>query len=93
MRGFYIPYGENDKHAEALKAGLARLPSNFTAELCGWCEGRGRYSQTYNAGCGMGYFSAMGGCERCKGAGLIQGDKPASASVIHQVLNAGDRDG
>lgn len=91
MRGFFIPFGTNEEHQTKLKAGLARMRSDFTAKLCGMCDGAGEYRQTYTAGCGGGYYSSMGDCEYCGGTGLRQGYKPAAESVVHQVLNAAAR--
>lgn len=78
--------------ADQLRRGLARLGPTFTARICGVCEGEGSYSQTYNAGCGMGYYSTKGPCDWCKETGLMQGDRPAPRSVLNQVATAGRRD-
>lgn len=72
---------------EDLERGLAVLPG-FLAEICYTCGGTGMYEQTYTAGCGMGYYRSMGRCERCKGILLLQDGKPASRSVINQILVA-----
>lgn len=86
---FRIPYGHEIKHAAALSAGLACLPSGFSAVLCEVCNGHGQYEQTYTAGCGGGYFRMKGACNCCEETGLLQNGRPAPISVIHQVLNAG----
>lgn len=57
--------------------------------LCGWCDGKGVYEQTYNAGCGGGLYRSMGQCDTCKGVGLryfTGGDVPIS--VVAQIMNA-----
>lgn len=84
---YSIAYGRTAEHAASLKRGLARLPSNFAAEICWACDGAGERKQTFTAGCGGGYFSSMSGCDYCDGTGLLQGDKPAPASVREQVIN------
>lgn len=81
----------SEEHAEGLKRGLACLPPDFAARICGVCDGRGEYRQIYTAGCGGGYFKSMGACDYCDGTGLMQGRAPAPASVREQVLNAGRR--
>lgn len=87
MKGFHLRYGESERHAAAIKSGIARMPENFTAELCWACTGLTERMQTYTAGCGGGYHRMMGNCEYCCG-GLQQGGKPAHGSVVYQVLNA-----
>lgn len=37
---------------------------------CEICKGKGRYEQTYIAGCGMGYYKSVGRCIFCDGVGL-----------------------
>lgn len=85
---------EGQQHAAKLKAGLAALGDDFVAHICGWCNGEGSYEQTYTAGCGGGYYRSYGGCDWCKGAGLvIKGahfpEAAAPESVVNQVVNAG----
>lgn len=79
------------KRANALRQGLALMPPGFTARLCPVCDGRGRYTQTYNAGCGMGTYRADGPCDWCRESGLQQGDAAAPPSVVNQVLVAASR--
>jgi DnaJ-class molecular chaperone len=83
-----IAYGREAEHAVRLKQGLAALPRGFVAEICWACHGRGEREQTFTAGCGGGYYKIHAGCDYCDGTGLLQGDKPAPASVREQVLNA-----
>lgn len=40
-------------------------------EKCPSCDGNGRYRQTYTAGCGQGYFTMNGPCDRCQETGII----------------------
>lgn len=55
-------------------------------QACGWCEGEGQYKQTYNAGCGQGYFDMMGPCGQCDGLGIRMVDRrPVPSSVIAQI--------
>ena len=35
-------------------------------QVCPICHGRGEYRQTYNAGCGQGFYKSMGPCDYCK---------------------------
>ena len=88
MPAFSIAYGNTKKHADALRAGLQKLPVGFIAQVCPICAGHGEYRQTYTAGCGGGYHHLMGGCDYCDGTGLLQGNKPAPSSVREQVLVA-----
>jgi hypothetical protein len=93
MAAFSIAHGREDEHAAELKRGLSRMPSGFVAQVCWACDGRGARRQTYTAGCGGGYYSAMGGCDFCDGTGLMQGAKPAPASVRAQLLIAAANEG
>lgn len=88
MPAFSIARGCEVEHAAALKRGIEALPHEFAASVCSTCKGRGSYEQTYTAGCGGGYYRSQGGCDYCDGTGLIQGTKPAPASVRNQVLCA-----
>jgi hypothetical protein len=88
MPAFSRFYGRTGEHAAELKLGLSRLPSDFTATICGICEGRGEYRQLYNAGCGGGLYHSTGGCDYCDGFGLVQGHRPAPSSVVRQVITA-----
>jgi len=64
-------------------------------EICLVCEGKGEYTQTYNAGCGMGLYKSTGPCDFCKpkykhgttlGLGYIKKDKtPITESVENQI--------
>lgn len=83
-----IAHGREDEHAAELKAGLAKLPSNFIAEICWGCDGRGASKQLFTAGCGGGYYHTISGCDYCNGTGLLQCDLAAPASVREQVLTA-----
>lgn len=85
-----IAYGREDEHAAELKRGLEQLP-DFAAAICFACDGKGQYRQTFTAGCGRGYYKTMSGCDYCDGTGLLQGSKPAPASVREQVLVASRR--
>ena len=71
-----------------LERGLKKLGPTFIAELCGMCEARGQYQQTYCDG-PNGSFRMMGDCDYCQGYGLRIGIKPAPSSVYEQVMNAG----
>lgn len=81
-------WGMNDEHAKRLKLGLARMKPGFLAEICWACKGTGRYEQSYNAGCGMGYYRMNGDCEYCKSRGLLMAAGPAPLSVVNQVIVA-----
>lgn len=83
-----IAYGREKEHAAELKRGLAKMPSDFIASICGLCDGEGQYRQTFTAGCGGGYHQSMSGCDFCDGTGLLQCSQPAPASVREQVLHA-----
>lgn len=60
---------------------------------CPMCDGAGQYEQTYNAGCGMGYFKSLGPCAMCgdgdpwRGVGYVYKatGKPVGASVLAQI--------
>jgi hypothetical protein len=88
VAAYSIAYGRTKQHAAQLRAGLARLPADFAARLCGVCNGEGEYEQTFTHGCGGGYYRAMSGCDHCDDTGLMQGRSPAPASVLEQVLGA-----
>lgn len=93
MPMYSIAYGHTDEHAAALKRGLEKLPVDFAAKVCPVCDGHGQYRQTYNAGCGMGTYQSMGGCDHCDGTGLVWKSangwgKAAPESVRNQVLVA-----
>ena len=53
-------------------------------ETCRMCDGEGEYKQTYTAGCGGGYFSMMGPCAWCSGAGIrtINGGKVSHSHLM-----------
>jgi hypothetical protein len=82
-------YGEEEDHEACLRAGLMLMGPDFIGRICSICEGKGRYRQTYTAGCGGGYYRSVGDCEYCSSLGLMQNDKPAAESVVIQVVNAG----
>jgi DnaJ-class molecular chaperone len=90
MAAFSIAYGRTKEHADALKLGLSKMPPDFCAIICQVCDGEGQYRQTYCDG-PNGYFKTMGGCDYCDGTGLLQGRKPAPASVRAQVLTQAER--
>jgi len=76
----YIPFEKHKQHAERLKAGLAKMPDNFTAILCWWCEGTTMRNYKYCNVCNKNFYD---------GNGLLwPGSVPASDSVAYQVLNA-----
>lgn len=85
---YSIAYGREAEHAAELKAGMARLPSGFIAEICWGCDGRGEREEMFTHGCGGGYYRSRTGCDYCDGTGLQQAGKPAPASVREQVINA-----
>lgn len=85
---YSIAYGRTQEHSDELKRGLEILGSCFLANICPLCDGHGQYRQVYNNGCGMGMSRSMGGCDYCGKLGLIQTNKPAPLSVMHQVLTA-----
>lgn len=91
MRIYAYNYDDPKGHADKLRRGIAALGPNFLAAVCGLCEGEGQYRQNYNMGCGMGMSRMMGKCSYCDGLGLVLGGKPAPLSVMHQVLNASER--
>lgn len=76
----YIPYKKVNEHAALLKQGLAKLPNNFTAFVCWWCEGTTiRNFESCSVCCKEGWH----------GNGLLYpGSVPAPDSVAYQVLNA-----
>lgn len=74
---------------QVIRDGLAALGPTFSAELCEVCKGEGRYEQIYTIGCGMGTHKSMGRCWYCDGNGVTQQRKPAPASVINQIMQAG----
>lgn len=73
------------------------LPDYVT--LCGVCDGKGVYEQTYTAGCGMGSYRSSGKCGYCGGVGLryqfaetgYGRDNPIPISVIVQILTTRER--
>lgn len=73
------------QHADKLKVGLILLGPEFVARLCYWCEVTTlHYPDGYCDVCGRNkpYGTALG---------LLVGDKPASDSVVNQVLVAAER--
>ena len=57
-------------------------------EVCAICKGKGSYEQYYNAGCGGGYFPAIGPCDYCQEAGFrykLSGE-PVSDLTIVQII-------
>jgi rubrerythrin len=79
----HITYGTEKEHATKLKRGLKKLGNNFVAEICYWCEGTGRhdFEQCHVCGRDKQYGTSLG---------LLCGLKPASDSVVNQVLIAGE---
>lgn len=58
--------------------------------LCGICNGKGQYEQTYTAGCGMGSFRSVGRCDHCEGTGLrLTLDNPF-VDTSRMKIDAGD---
>lgn len=63
---------------------------------CWACKGEGEYKQTYNAGCGGGYYNSTGPCEHCmqegrhswKGCGYVYkwDDRYKNAGVPESVM-------
>ena len=51
-----------------------KLPA--LVSVCPACEGKGQTKQTYTAGCGMGYYSALGPCYICSRPGLDTWEGP-----------------
>lgn len=78
----YIPFEKRKSHAEQLKLGLSKMPDNFTATLCWWCEGTTAKNYEHCSVCGhaTGYANNNGL--------LWPGSVPARDSVAYQVLNA-----
>lgn len=74
---------EQAYHAWRLRAGLAALSKGFMAEICTGCDGTG------SANWQKGPWEV---CPICNGAGLLQGHIEAPPSVLHQVLNAAERE-
>lgn len=64
-------------------------------EVCPCCNKSGETEQTFNAGCGMGYYRSMGSCPMCgkremygrPGPGFIYKAtcEPVGASVVEQI--------
>lgn len=82
----YVTFGEEGKHAEKLKRGLAVLGPEFYAYLCWWCEGttRRKFEGCDICGKGKPYGCALG---------LLMGDSvPAPTSVVNQVLVAAEKE-
>ncbi len=54
---------------------------------CKLCDGKGEYEQTYNAGCGRGYYRSMGQCDGCKGMKYRYREsyEPVPPSVLNQI--------
>lgn len=92
MRIYAYNYDDPKGHAARLIRGLAALGPNFLASLCVLCKGEGQRQQMYNPGHGGRLYPSMGKCDYCDGLGLTQNGKPAPLSVMHQVLNASERE-
>lgn len=86
----YIPFEKQDEYAMKLYKGLNMLKEDFVARLCPICQGKTRYEQTYCDG-PNGYFKSRGRCDYCGETGLMVGSKPASESVLNQVLLAAEK--
>lgn len=58
-------------------------------KTCIFCEGTGSRVQTYNAGCGQGYYKASGPCDFCEETGFIYNStgNAVPKSVVHQINN------
>lgn len=70
--------------AEQIAAGLEGMDY---VRACTVCGGKGSYRQTYNAGCGMGYYTMNGPCAHCDETGFIYlpTGKAPPASVLRQI--------
>lgn len=80
----HIPYGEGERHAARLARGLAKMPPDFLAKLCWWCDGTTTRKFAHCDVCGKGgYGTALG---------LLIGNEPAGQSVVNQVLVAAGGD-
>lgn len=61
---------------------------------CSVCSGKGEYPQRYTAGCGMGYFTSLGDCDRCKKTGLVYkaSGEAVPKSVVAQYRAAKEKE-
>lgn len=82
----FVPWTEREQHQAALRKGLEALGSDFTAQLCYWCEGTTVRKYESCAVCGR---DTQYGCA----LGLLYKAtlKPAPESVVNQVLEAAKR--
>lgn len=80
----HVAYGATDLHAQKLKRGLAALGPDFGVIICWWCEGTTLHRFEQCDVCGKGYQQMP--------LGLLQGNNPAPASVVNQVLVAAERE-
>ena len=86
--GIYPWARDVEAHQQQLKRGLAKMPDNFTACLCFWCEGTGA-NKEYNV-LTKDFQRTWYSCKECSGLGLEWAPrKPAGLSVLNQVLVAG----
>ncbi len=63
-----------------------KLPS--LVRLCGCCDGKGEYEQSYIVGCGGGSYRSMGPCNWCNEQGFVYKatSEPVSSSVRAQIM-------
>lgn len=78
---FFCHESERKHHKAQLERGLAKLGPDFCAQICWWCNGTTRHNFESCDVCGAHYGLATG---------LIVFSKPAPASIVNQVLIAGD---
>lgn len=77
------------------KEALLRTKLPTYVEVCGICDGKGEYEQTYTAGCGGGYYRSSGPCWKCgkgepwKGVGYVYKatGEPVPQSVLNQIAD------
>lgn len=78
---FFNLESERQAHKLRLTRGLAKLGPDFCAQICWWCKGTTRHEYESCDVCGPHYGMATG---------LLVFSQPAPASVVNQVLIAGE---
>lgn len=78
----HVTYGNEQLHADALRRGLRVLGHDYLASICHWCNGHTIKNLVQCSVCCDGNWT---------GHGLLQGGRPASFSVVNQVLEAATR--